>query len=156
MVISTDMSAIRRTKWYEYGIRFVAGGLITAIAGAVASTWGPVIGGLFLAFPAIFPAAATLIASHEREKKQEKGLLGKRRGTAAAAVESEGAVMGSVGLAVFAFLCWQVLPRYNPVVVILAATLAWMAASAATWYAKRYVRVWRSRAGLKQHAGNAC
>src|SRR3954451_3216064 len=53
MVIRTDVSALRRTKWYEYGIRFVVGGLITAIAGALASTWGPVIGGLFLAFPAI-------------------------------------------------------------------------------------------------------
>ncbi len=156
MVIRTDVSALRRTKWYEYGIRFVVGGLITATAGAVSSTWGPVVGGLFLAFPAIFPAAATLIATHEREKKQAKGLRGQRRGTVAAAVESEGAVMGSVGLAVFALLCWQILPRYSPVVVLLAATLAWMAASAATWYAKRYVRVWRSRTGLKQHAGNAC
>jgi len=156
MVIRIDVSALRRTKWYEYGIRFVAGGLITAVAGAVASTWGPVIGGLFLAFPAIFPAAATLIARHEREKKQEKGLHGERRGTATAAVESKGAMMGSVGLAVFAFLCWQALPRYNPVVVLLTATVVWMAASAATWYAKRYVRGWRCRTGLKQHAGNAC
>src|SRR5690349_2355154 len=155
MVIRTDLSALKRTKWYEYSIRFVFGGLITAIAGAVATTYGPVIGGLFLAFPAVFPAAATLIARHEREKKEEKLIDGERRGAAAAAVESEGAVMGSVGLAVFAFLCWQVLPRYNPVLVLIAATLAWVASSSTTWYAKRLVRVWRSRTGLKQHARNA-
>ena len=114
MVIRTDFSALKRTKWYEYGIRFVFGGLITAIAGAVASTYGPVIGGLFLAFPAVFPAAATPIARHEREKKQEKLLHGERRGAAAAAVESEGAVMGSVGLAVFALsagrFCLGIIP----------------------------------------------
>src|SRR4051794_5605291 len=155
MVIRTDLSALKRTKWYEYSIRFVFGGLITAIAGAIATTYGPVIGGLFLAFPAVFPAAATLIARHEREKKEEKRLHGQRRGATAAAVESEGAVMGSVGLAVFAILCWQLLPRYNPVVVLIVATLGWMASSSTTWYAKRFVRVWRSRSGLKQHAGNA-
>jgi hypothetical protein len=36
------------------------GGLVTVITGIVAKNWGPVIGGLFLAFPAIFPASATI------------------------------------------------------------------------------------------------
>ena len=38
---------------------FFFGGLITAVAGVIAQRFGPIIGGLFLAFPAIFPASAT-------------------------------------------------------------------------------------------------
>jgi hypothetical protein len=34
---------------------------MTAIPGWIASKYGPVVGGLFLAFPAIFPASATLV-----------------------------------------------------------------------------------------------
>jgi len=58
MQIKVDPSVIGRTKWYEYAIRFLFGGLITAVAGIVAKQFGPGIGGLFLAFPAIFPASA--------------------------------------------------------------------------------------------------
>ena len=39
----------------------------------------PVVGGLFLAFPAIFPASATLIEKHGRERKEKAGLAGARR-----------------------------------------------------------------------------
>jgi hypothetical protein len=66
MRISVNLSALRKTKWYEYAIRFVFGGAITAFAGVVAKEYGPVLGGLFLAFPAIFPASATLLERHER------------------------------------------------------------------------------------------
>jgi len=39
---------------------------MTVIAGLIAFRFGPVVGGLFLAFPAIFPASATLIERHGR------------------------------------------------------------------------------------------
>jgi Protein of unknown function (DUF3147) len=68
MQVHLDFSAVGETKWYEYAVRFMFGGLITAIAGVIAKTFGPVVGGLFLAFPAIFPASATLIEKHERRK----------------------------------------------------------------------------------------
>ncbi len=55
----------------DYAIRFLFGGLITVAAGIIAKRFGPGIGGLFLAFPAIFPASATLIEKHEKEKKEE-------------------------------------------------------------------------------------
>jgi hypothetical protein len=138
MVIKADFSALKRTKWYEYAIRFVLGGLITAIAGMIAKSYGPVIGGLFLAFPAIFPAAVTLIAKHERQKKSERGLSGDRRGRGAAAVESAGAVMGSLGLTVFACITWLFLPGYNPILVLAGAMVAWIAASAAFWTLRKY------------------
>ena len=49
---------------------------MTVLAGVIAKKFGPVVGGLFLAFPAIFPASATLIEKHERERKERKGLKG--------------------------------------------------------------------------------
>ena len=65
-------SALTQGHWYEYLIRFGLGGVTTVLAGLIAVRWGPVIGGLFLAFPAIFPASATLVEKHEREKKKRR------------------------------------------------------------------------------------
>ena len=75
MLIQVDPSALGQTKWHEYAVRFLFGGLITAIAGIIAKKFGPGVGGLFLAFPAIFPASATLIEKHEKEKKESEGLV---------------------------------------------------------------------------------
>jgi hypothetical protein len=79
MVIRVDASAIQRTRWYELGARSALGGLITLGAGLIAKAYGPAIGGLFLAFPAIFPASTTLLAKDEREKKERKGPPGAAR-----------------------------------------------------------------------------
>ena len=61
MKIEINIAAIRRSKWYEYVVRFAFGGVVTALAGIIAKRYGPEVGGLFLAFPAIFPATATLL-----------------------------------------------------------------------------------------------
>src|SRR5579862_9859147 len=96
--IRMDVSAAQKTKWHEYAVRFVLGGFITVAAGLIAKQFGPAIGGLFLAFPAIFPASATLVDRHEREKKARAGLNGSVRGILAAALDARGAMMGSIGL----------------------------------------------------------
>ena len=69
MKIKVDTAGLRRSKAYEYLVRFAFGGTVTAVAGIIAKRFGPEIGGLFLAFPAILPASATLIEKHEMEKK---------------------------------------------------------------------------------------
>lgn len=46
------------------------GCLITVATGMIAKKYGPGIGGLFLAFPAILPASATLIEKHEKQKEE--------------------------------------------------------------------------------------
>jgi hypothetical protein len=102
VVVRVDPSVIGQTKWHEYAVRFFFGGLITAVAGIIAKKFGAGIGGLFLAFPAIFPASATLIEEHEKKRKEEKGLQGTQRGREAASIDAAGAAMGSVGLTVFA------------------------------------------------------
>src|SRR5579871_1483261 len=109
MVVKFKLSALRRTRWYEIVLRFVFGGLATVGTGMIAKSYGPVVGGLFLAFPAIFPATATLVEKHVREKKQRVHIDGVNRARQAVALEARGAMMGSLGLAVFGLLLWRFL-----------------------------------------------
>src|SRR5258708_12401021 len=101
MVVRVKWAALKQSRWYEYALRFVLGGLATALAGGVARFFGPEAGGLFLAFPAILCASATLIEKHERERKQKLELSGYRRGTDAAALHPPRAAFGTLLLAAF-------------------------------------------------------
>jgi hypothetical protein len=118
MQIKVDPSVIGQTRWHEYAVRFF-------------------FGGLFLAFPVIFPASATLIEQHEKERKEEKGLQGTQRGREAASVDAAGAAMGSVGLLAFALLIWQFLPRHSAWMVLTGATVAWLVVSVLTWHVRK-------------------
>jgi hypothetical protein len=138
-VIKADVSVLRKTKWHEYAMRFVFGGLITAIAGIIAKQYGPGVGGLFLAFPAIFPASATLIEKHEKQKKEKRGLHGTGRGRQAASVDAAGSAMGSIGLTLFAIMVWQLFPKHTPWVVLVCATLAWLVVSVSTWFVRKRI-----------------
>jgi len=40
MTIKVDPSGLKETKWHEYALRFVAGGIITILAGLIARKWG--------------------------------------------------------------------------------------------------------------------
>lgn len=133
MTISIDLDGLRRTQWHEYAVRFVFGGLITAGAGLIAHRYGPGMGGLFLAFPAIFPASATLVEKHETQKKEHAGLQGIVRGREAAALDAVGAALGSIGLVAFAFTVWQLLTLYSPATVLPCAMLLWLGVSGLGW-----------------------
>lgn len=139
MQVKVDPSALKRAQWHEYAIRFLVGGLITAIAGIIAKEYGAGVGGLFLAFPAIFPASATLIEKHETEKKREHGLDGTERGKEAASVDAAGAAMGSMGLFVFALLVWQFMPSHKAWLVAVAATLCWLSVSVLIWHIRKRI-----------------
>jgi hypothetical protein len=76
MPVRMDGSALRDSKLSQYTLRFLFGGIVTAIAGLVAQRHGPVVAGLLLAFPAIFPASATLIEKHEKQQKEKNGMSG--------------------------------------------------------------------------------
>lgn len=139
MQIKVDTASLRQTKWHQYAIRFVLGGLITAIAGVIAKEYGPAVGGLFLAFPAILPAGATLIEKHERERKEKYGLKGIERAREAASIDAAGAAMGSIGLLVFALLVWQFIASHKPWLVLIAATASWLAVSVIVWRVRKYL-----------------
>jgi len=136
MRVKVDFSSLRQTKWHEYLVRLISGGLITAATGIIAKKFGPGVGGLFLAFPAIFPASATLIEKHETEKKQKKGMPGKKRAREVAAVDAAGATMGSLGLLGFGFVVWRLMPAHSPWLVLLLATVVWSTIAFVTWLAK--------------------
>ena len=131
MLIHLRLAALKETSWREYLIRFVLGGLATAITGLIAKRFGPGTGGLFLAFPAIFSASATLIEKHERERKEKKGLEGACRGREAAALDAAGASLGGVGLMAFGAVVW-VLADQRWLVLPLALA-AWALVSLILW-----------------------
>jgi len=141
MIVKIDPSGLKETAWHEYAVRFIFGGLITAIAGVLAKEWGPTIAGLFLAFPAIFPASATLLEKHQRQRKSRKGLHGEQRGLDAAAADAAGAAMGSIGLIAFAVTCWLLIPRYPAGFVLVGAALIWLFTAVSLWILRK--RRWR-------------
>jgi len=139
MLVKMSSSALKRTRWYEYGIRFVLGGLATMLAGVMGARFGAAIGGLFLALPAIFCASATLIESHERRAKEKAGLNGRRRGQEAAALDAAGAALGSIGLVAFAAV-FHVTVSVSSAAAFAAAILAWGVVSVSAWWSRRKFR----------------
>ena len=142
MVVRVNWPALKQSRWYEYLLRFGLGGVATAIAGLVAQFFGPEAGGLFLAFPAIFSASATLIEKHERGRKEKLGLAGQRRGTDAAALDAAGAALGSVGLAAFGLIVWLLAPDL-PVAALALGSVAWLLVSVSLWRLRRELRIIR-------------
>lgn len=133
MRIEFDISALRRTRWYEYALRFFFGGAVTVIAGLIAKRCGPVFGGLFLAFPAIFPASATLVQKHETQKKQNAGIVDKVRGRKASALDARGAAFGCIALMCFAGVAWGALPGWNTALSLGTAGAVWLAVALLAW-----------------------
>jgi hypothetical protein len=132
-MIGVKFSPLRENTVYEYAARFIFGGLCTVAAGLLAKRFGPGVGGLFLAFPAIFPAGLTLIASHEKKRKARIGVDGSTRGRFAATIDSKGTAFGCIGLLAFAFILSVGLPNHKVYAVICGATAAWMVVSFALW-----------------------
>lgn len=133
MKIKVDASGLKNSKWYEFALRFSFGGAVTAFAGLVAKRYGPGVGGLFLAFPAIVPATATLIQKREQEKKERAGYEGAERGRAAAAVDVAGAALGGFGLIAFSIIVWLKLPEWKTPVVLAGATAVWFLVAFSMW-----------------------
>jgi hypothetical protein len=101
--------------------------------GLIAKQWGPVFGGLFLAFPAIFPASATLVEKDETLKKRKSGIVDHVRGRKAAALDARGAALGSLGLAGFAVVVWRLLPEWNAGLSLLAGLTVWVVLAILLW-----------------------
>jgi hypothetical protein len=114
-----DRAAIRRSRPWELAVRFVFGGLITAFAGFVTKQWGPIVGGLLLAFPAILPASLTLVKQHD--------------GKAKAIDDARGGRLGSVGLIAFAVTVWIASTVWPAPVVLVVAALLWTLVNGALW-----------------------
>jgi Protein of unknown function (DUF3147) len=143
MVVRFKVSAVKDSRWSELILRFVLGGLATVLAGVAGNVWGPIVGGLFLAVPAIFFASATMIETHERERKEEKGMKGQNRGKDAAALDAAGAGLGAIGLAAFGAVVW-LLAQHAAAGSLALATAVWFAVSALLWRARSHARMIRT------------
>lgn len=138
MIVKVKLSSLKSVAWHEYAMRFALGGLTTVATGLIAKSFGPVIGGLFLAFPGIFCASATLVQKHEQQRKRRAGLPGTRRGQEAAALDSSGAALGSFGLMAFAVVVWEGLPIEGVAWTFVSAIAAWTIVSIFMWWARRH------------------
>lgn len=137
MMVEAKFSALKGILLHEWALRFVFGGLCSVAAGLIAQRFGPAAGGLFLAFPAIFPAGASLVAAHERMHKARAGFDGTNRGRAVAAVDAAGAAIGCIGLAGFALVLWIGLSSLNACWAVVLATFCWLALSIGLWLLRK-------------------
>jgi uncharacterized membrane protein YfcA len=137
--IGADAHALRSVKAPELALRAGFGAAISVIAGVISLVFNPVVGGMFLAFPAILPATITLI-----EKKQD---------AAQAAADVKGATLGAVALGVFAVIAGLLLRSSGAVVALLAALGAWCATALALYAVSEKVRA-RVRRGSGRHTGS--
>lgn len=140
MIPTLDLSSLKTAQWWEFAVRFFLGGAVTVCTGLIARRFGPVIGGLFLAFPAIFPATATLIARHETQKKSQAGIRDPARGRKAAALDAAGAVLGGWGMVCFGCAAWLTLARRPTTFALALAAMLWLIVSASLWWVRRHYR----------------
>jgi uncharacterized membrane protein (GlpM family) len=117
--IRADPSRVQHASFKDYGIRFLFGGVVTALVGVLAKAFGPEVAGLFLAFPAILVASLTLI--------------GNKDGTRASGADAYGAAVGSIGLVAFGAVVWAYAARTSAVAVLIAASVVWLVVSLLTW-----------------------
>ena len=147
-MIRMDFSSLQETQPQEYVVRILFGGLCTVLAGLIARRCGPALGGLFLAFPAIFPAGASLIEEHEKKRKAEHDFDGTKRGRLAASIDAQGSSLGCLGLAAFAVTLWKGLPQHNAYYIAVIATVVWVGMSALLWRIYRH-RIFHRRKTTK-------
>ena len=131
MRVTLRTKSLSENKPVDYLTRFFFGGVATAVVGWIAHRFGPVVGGLFLAFPALCPASLTLVAKHERQKKTDA--QGEERGREVAGVEAAGAALASIGLMGFAGIVAAGGDRFSVSIVLLTATVVWAAISGILW-----------------------
>jgi hypothetical protein len=133
------LQSLHELRWRDGVLRFLFGGTVTLITGWLSHRYGPTVAGLFLAFPAIFPAAVTLIAKEEREEKAEAGYDGTHRGRMAAAIDAYGTALGTLGLLTFGLFAWHLLPMLPTGVALLISSIVWLAAVMFAWIIAREI-----------------
>jgi hypothetical protein len=109
---------LKKPKPWEYALRFAFGGLIAVAAHLIAEAYGPRVGGLFLAFPAIVPASLTLMKEHD--------------GRRATVEDAKGSCLGS--LAMISFAAFVLLAVEAPPPLALGGALVlWAMVAVGTW-----------------------
>ena len=123
MKIEADLSALKTVKPHEYAVRFLFGGLVTAIAGVIAKHYGPASAASFLPFPPSFPPAPR--SSKNTRSRRSSGPASTAPAGAAKplSVDAAGASLGTIGLVAFAVIVWRYLPSHSAWLVLPVAAL---------------------------------
>jgi hypothetical protein len=140
MRLGLRFDSLRETTPMEYAKRFVFGGLVTVIATLISKKFGPVVGGMFLAFPGIFPGGVSLVEKHKRLREMEAGKDGVRSARGEAGVEAAGASAGALGLVGFAVVLWRGLEAgYGLAWVLVVAGVVWGVVGWCCWWVRERV-----------------
>jgi hypothetical protein len=137
MLIGINGAKLREGKPSEYLTRFIFGGTLTVIAALIARHYGPILGGLFLAFPGIFAPGLSMTETHAIERKASQGADGTLFARDEASVEAAGASAGALGLAAFALVLWKFLPTHTLTLTLPLAATAWLAVSVLCWWLRK-------------------
>lgn len=114
-----NLGEVRQLRPKEYLLRFALGAAISIVAGIIGKAVSARFGGAFLAFPSILPASLTLLEQKEGTRRADRNAIG--------------AVLGSLGLVVFAMICEAAFGQLNPVIVLLLALAGWIVTSLALY-----------------------
>lgn len=124
--VGVNFGAIKQANLRDYSIRFLFGAVISLAAGLIGLRLGAVVGGLFLAFPAILPAALSLL-----EQKDGEG---------PADADIQGGVLGGIGMVAFALVVYAAVKPLGAPGALALALLAWGVVSAGLYLGLR--RLW--------------
>ena len=139
MLIGINVAKLREGKPHEYLTRFLFGGIVTVLATLIARHYGPILGGLFMAFPGIFAPGLSMTETHAIERKAKAGASGTLFARAEASVEAAGASAGALGLAAFALTLWIGLPAHSLTLVLPLASAVWLAVSVLLWWIRKRI-----------------
>lgn len=107
-----DAGALNQVRLGGMALRFAAGALTSVCAGGVTLLFGPRIGGILLAFPAILVASLTLI-------EQDDGVEEARE-------DARGAMAGGAAMTLFALVAALLFGHLPGALVLALAALTWV------------------------------
>jgi len=109
--VGIDRRKLARPNWPQLGLRFGFGAGIALVAGLVGMRFGARVGGVFLAFPAVLPAALTLLEQEEGESKTD--------------IDAIGAILGSIAMVAFAAAVARLVSAIGAPLAVALAAGAW-------------------------------
>jgi hypothetical protein len=110
--VGTQLEKVRDVRLRDFAVRFAFGALTSAVAGTLSITVDPIVGGTFLAFPAILAASLTLIAEEEDRSEARE--------------DARGAAVGALGLAAFAAIGAAAFTEIAWPLALVAASGGWL------------------------------
>jgi Protein of unknown function (DUF3147) len=117
---------LRQIRPKDYLIRFALGAAVSIVAGILSKTISARFGGAFLAFPSILPASLTLIQQKEGTRRADRNAVG--------------AVLGGVGLVVFAMIGEAAFGHIEPFAALVLALAGWAITSLALYGLLAFLR----------------